>query len=51
VVVGMRDGAARGGHLLSAIVRPTLEVIVVESPSYLARQHDPSSGLSLIRIS
>src|SRR5262245_2989428 len=27
VVLGRRDGSARGGHLLSARVRPTLEVI------------------------
>lgn len=50
VVVGLRDGSARGGHLLSANVRPTLEVILTESPSYLKRVHDPESGLALIRI-
>ncbi|TAK83455.1 MAG: DUF296 domain-containing protein [Betaproteobacteria bacterium] len=50
VVLGKRDGAACGGHLLSAKVRPTLEVIVTESPNYLRRVHDPLSGLSLIRI-
>jgi uncharacterized protein len=50
VVLGGRDGNARGGHLLSARVRPTLEVIVTESPSYLTRRHDPQSGLALIDI-
>jgi predicted DNA-binding protein with PD1-like motif len=50
VVLGRRDGSARGGHLLSAKVRPTLEVILTESPSYLRRAHDPASGLALIRI-
>jgi hypothetical protein len=50
VVLGKRDGAACGGHLLSAKVRPTLEVIVTENPSYLRRVHDPKSGLALIRI-
>lgn len=50
VVLGKRDGAACGGHLLSAKVRPTLEVIVTESPGYLRRVHDPQSGLALIRI-
>lgn len=50
VVLGKRDGAACGGHLLSAKVRPTLEVIVTESPGYLRRVHDPRSGLALIRI-
>jgi hypothetical protein len=50
VVLGKRDGAACGGHLLAAKVRPTLEVILTESPAYLRRRHDPASGLALIRI-
>ena len=50
VVLGKRDGAACGGHLLSARVRPTLEVILTESPGHLHRVHDPQSGLALIRI-
>ena len=50
VVLGRRDGAACGGHLLAAKVRPTLEVILTESPGYLRRRHDPASGLALIRI-
>jgi uncharacterized protein len=50
VVLGKRDGAACGGHLLGAKVRPALEVILTESPGYLERRHDPASGLALIRI-
>ena len=50
LVVGLRDGRARGGHLLEARVRPTLEVILTESPGYLKREHDPESGLALIKI-
>jgi predicted DNA-binding protein with PD1-like motif len=50
VVLGLHDGSARGGHLLEAHVRPTLEVILTESPGYLARVHDPASGLALIKI-
>jgi uncharacterized protein len=50
VVLGRRDGSACGGHLLAAKVRPTLEVILTESPSYLRRVHDPETGLALIRI-
>lgn len=50
VVLGRRDGSACGGHLLSARVRPTLEVIVTEAPSHLRRRHDPASGLALIDI-
>ena len=47
-VVAKRDGTAHGGHLLEATVRPTLEVILVESPAHLARRFDPQSGLALI---
>lgn len=50
VVLGRRDGSTIGGHLLEARVRPTLEVIVVDSPSHLRRMCDPVSGLALIRI-
>lgn len=50
VVLGKRDGSACGGHLLSARVRPTLEVIVTESPAHLRRKHDPVTGLALIDI-
>ena len=49
VVLGRRDGSARGGHLLEARVRPTLEVILTESPAHLNRVYDPASGLALIR--
>jgi uncharacterized protein len=50
VVIGGRDGAARGGHLLDARVWPTLEVIVVESPRHLHRRHDADTGLALIAV-
>jgi predicted DNA-binding protein with PD1-like motif len=50
VVVGCRDGSTRGGHLIEAHVRPTLELILVESPRHLQRRHDPESGLALIRL-
>jgi predicted DNA-binding protein with PD1-like motif len=48
VVLGRSDGAALGGHLLEAHVRPTLEVVVTESPAHLRKRHDPESGLALI---
>ena len=47
--LGLPDGSMRGGHLLEAIVRPTLEVMVTETPSWLERHHDPATGLALIR--
>jgi len=50
VVVGGRDGSARGGHLLEAHVRPTLEVVLSESPAHLRKRHDPESGLALIAL-
>jgi predicted DNA-binding protein with PD1-like motif len=50
VVVGKSDGTAHGGHLIEAVVRPTLEVILVESPRHLQRRHDPETGLALIRV-
>lgn len=51
VVVGKSDGTAHGGHLLEAYVRPTLEVLLVESPSHLKRRLDRDSGLALIDLS
>ncbi len=50
VVVGKRDGSAHGGHLVEAHVRPTLEVILTESPAHLRRKTDPASGLALISL-
>ena len=50
VVVGRSDGSTRGGHLVEAHVRPTLEVILTESPAHLRKQFDQESGLALIRI-
>jgi len=48
VVLGKPTGAAHGGHLIEAHVRPTLEVILVESPRFLQRRVDAESGLALI---
>jgi predicted DNA-binding protein with PD1-like motif len=48
VVVGCSDGSTRGGHLLRARVRPTLEVMIVESPDHLHKRYDSESGLALI---
>jgi predicted DNA-binding protein with PD1-like motif len=50
VVVCKADGSAHGGHLLEARVRPTLEVIITESPAHLQRRSDPETGLPLIRL-
>jgi predicted DNA-binding protein with PD1-like motif len=45
VVLGRSDGSAHGGHLLSARVWPTLELVVVESPRPLARRFDDETRL------
>lgn len=50
LVVGDRAGRARAGHFLGGHVRPTLEVIVTETPAELRKQHDPESGLALIAV-
>ncbi|MEO6814003.1 MAG: PPC domain-containing DNA-binding protein [Ginsengibacter sp.] len=49
-VLGKEDGTAHGGHLLKAIVHPTLEIILTESPAYLKREIDRDSGIALIKI-
>lgn len=49
-VLGMSDGHTRGGHLMDGIVRPTLEVIVVETPGYLRRTRRREVGISLIDL-
>lgn len=47
-VLGRRDGSAVAGHLERAIVRPTLEVIMTESPRQLRKRFHPDVGLALI---
>lgn len=47
-VVGRRDGTAHGGHLLKAVIRPTCEVLLIESPAHLQKRIDPESGIALI---
>jgi uncharacterized protein len=49
LVIGRRDGSAMAGHLGESHVRPTLEVILTESPAHLHKVKDPESGLALIR--
>jgi predicted DNA-binding protein with PD1-like motif len=49
IVVGTRDGSAKAGHLGEARGRPTLEVIVTESPAHLRKVKDGETGLALIK--
>jgi predicted DNA-binding protein with PD1-like motif len=50
VVVAKADGSALGGHLVEGHVRPTLEIVITESPRHLHRRKDPASGLALIDV-
>jgi hypothetical protein len=49
-VLGTAEGRALGGHLLGAIVRPTLEVVITETSASLPRRHDQATGLALIDL-
>lgn len=50
LVVARRDGTAYGGHLLEARVRPTLELVLVETPVALRRTIDTATGLPLLDV-
>lgn len=49
-VLSRKDGSTVGGHLKSGTARPTLEIIVTESPSHLQRRVDRESKLPLIAL-
>ena len=50
VVLGLPDGSTRGGHFLSGIVRPTLEVVLTEAPARLRRRKRPDLGIALVDL-
>lgn len=50
VVLGRRTGRTRGGHLLELYVRPTLEVIVTETPAHLRKRSLPGLPVATIRL-
>ncbi len=50
VVLGLSDGSTRGGHLLEATVRPTLEVTIIEAPVHLRRKKRADLGIALISL-
>jgi uncharacterized protein len=49
-VVAKSDGIAHGGHLLQAVVRPTCEIFLTESPAHLLKEMDPEAGIPLIKF-
>jgi len=50
VVLGKSDGSTVGGHLLSARIKPTLEVFITEFPIDLNRTKDEQTGLPLLEL-
>jgi predicted DNA-binding protein with PD1-like motif len=48
--VGLPDGQVRGGHLLEAIVWPTLEVFFTTCPTPLIKKHDDETNLFLFDL-
>ena len=50
LVLGRRDGSALAGHLKTGHVRPTLELMITESPAHLCRRKDAETGLNLIYL-
>ena len=50
VVLGFSDGSTRGGHFLEGHVRPTLEVVLRETPADLRRRHRADLGIALIDV-
>jgi predicted DNA-binding protein with PD1-like motif len=50
VVLGLSDGTTRGGHFLSGLVRPTLEVVLTEAPVTLRRTKRPELGIALVDL-
>jgi predicted DNA-binding protein with PD1-like motif len=49
-VLGLKDGSVRGGHFLSGLVQPTLEVTIRESVVQLRRRKRADLGIALISI-
>lgn len=50
VVLGLSDGSTKGGHFLEGYVRPTLEVVLRETPAALRRRQRPELGIALIDV-
>jgi len=50
VVLGLSDGSTKGGHFLEGYVRPTLEVVLHETPAALRRRQRPELGIALIDV-
>ncbi|MEH3127409.1 PPC domain-containing DNA-binding protein [Agrobacterium cavarae] len=49
-VLGFADGSTKGGHFISGIVHPTLEIIIRESAVALRRRKRPDLGIALLDV-
>lgn len=49
-VLGFADGSTKGGHFISGIVHPTLEIIIRESAVALRRRNRPDLGIALLDV-
>ena len=50
LVLGRQSFSAIGGHLMSARVHPTMEIVLTETPTHLRKRVDPETGLALIDL-
>jgi uncharacterized protein len=50
MVLGKRSGDAVGGHLLELHVKPTLEIILTETPTHLRKRSLPGLPMATIRL-
>lgn len=50
VALALRSCKMRGGHLIRGIVRPTLELILIETPAYLRRRYDADLGIPMVEV-
>lgn len=48
MIVGGPDGTTQGGHVLEALVSPTLEVMITVDPATMQKRFDPDTDLTLI---
>jgi uncharacterized protein len=49
-LLGLSDGAVRGGHFMLGSVRPTLEIVITEMPAHLRRRRRPELGIALLDL-
>lgn len=49
-VLGRRDGSTVAGHLDLGHVRPTLEIVLTQTPAHLRKRRDAETGLMLISL-